>query len=264
MQEYRYSTNYNDPLLADLYDQSETGVDDLALLRVLIGGIAPLRILECLSGTGRILFPLAEDGHDVTGYELASAMHEKAQRKLALLPEEVRARIHLEQRDVLEGRWGQGYDLVVFAANAFYELPSAEAQRQCIRSAAEALVSRGFIFVDNDDDKGALRQVPFNVERVTFEGHGEDGTYGRYSMRHSHFDDGTGVLHIERSWYKRFTDGTEARGAYRGRKHPVSAQEVELWLRDAGFEILDTFGNRRGAPYTRTSARAIFWARKLD
>jgi hypothetical protein len=37
MKEYQYSGNYDDPLLAELYDQPETYQDDIILLRKLIG-----------------------------------------------------------------------------------------------------------------------------------------------------------------------------------------------------------------------------------
>ena len=74
MREYRYSGDYNDPLLAELYDLSETYTDDIRLLRSLIGDTGPLKILECFSGTGRILIPLVQDGHAVTGIEISEAM----------------------------------------------------------------------------------------------------------------------------------------------------------------------------------------------
>jgi ribosomal protein S18 acetylase RimI-like enzyme len=47
-----------------------------------------------------------------------------------------------------------------------------------------------------------------------------------------------------------------------GGKHPVSAKEVEGWLRKHGFEILRVSGDRQGNPHTAESGRAIFWARK--
>jgi len=52
-----------EPHIAEIYDQVETYTDDLYLIRRLIGGRVPLRILEPFCGTGRILIPLALDGH---------------------------------------------------------------------------------------------------------------------------------------------------------------------------------------------------------
>lgn len=67
---------------------------------------------------------------------------------------------------------------------------------------------------------------------------------------------------MKRTWFTRAPDGTEQMVGYFGRKHPVSAEKVEGWLRKHDFEILRVFGDRQGNRYTTESGRAIFWARK--
>lgn len=264
MDEYKYSGDYDDPLLAELYDQAETYQEDVFLLRKLIGKAGSLRILECFSGTGRMLLPLAQDGHTVTGIEIASAMHARAKRKLDQLGKAVRTRVELKVKDVLDGDWGDEYDLVILGANAFYELPSATAQEQCIGFAADALKPHGLLFVDNNDYKGDWGKGPFGMDRVIFEGTGDDGSFGRFVMKSSSYDETEGVLYLERTWTKRDPDGRETRQRYLGRKHPVSAQEVKAWLIAHGFDILALLGSRHGDPYTPKSDRAIFWARRND
>ena len=83
MNPYKYSSNYDDPLLAELYDQSETYTDDVDLIRRLIGNRGPFNILECFSGTGRLLVPLAYDGHKMTGIDIAASMSKRAFEKIA-------------------------------------------------------------------------------------------------------------------------------------------------------------------------------------
>ena len=91
-----------------------------------------LKILECCSGTGRILVPLARDGHKVTGYEIASNMNARAVLKaITLDDEDLITRVKFEVRDVLEGNWGTKFDLVILGGNAFWEMPSAESQENC-------------------------------------------------------------------------------------------------------------------------------------
>ncbi len=51
--DYPYSNDYDDPLLAELYDRLVTETDDVALLRRLVGDYGPLNVLEAVSGTGR-------------------------------------------------------------------------------------------------------------------------------------------------------------------------------------------------------------------
>jgi len=103
MEECKYSASYDDPLLAELYDQTETYTDDVELIRRLIGDSGPLNILECFSGTGRILIPLAQDGHRVTGIEIAPAMNARAVEKISRLPSDVQDKVTLKVQDVLDG-----------------------------------------------------------------------------------------------------------------------------------------------------------------
>lgn len=275
VREFEYALDYDDPLIALLYDRSETYTDDVALIRKLLAGelvggaastgarpVAPLNILECFSGTGRILTPLAIDGHRVTGLEIAPAMAARAQSKLSQLPKVVRDRVIIKVQDVIGTDWGHGYDLVILGANCFYELPSATMQEECIRRAWDALCSGGRVFIDNDDDKGDWGRGPFGREQVIFEGSGEDGAFARLTLTAEHFDEGEHVLHMRRTMSTRRPDGTEARTEYRCRKHPVGAAQVEAWLRRQGFAIAALYGDRRGDPYTGERARAIFWARK--
>jgi SAM-dependent methyltransferase len=262
MREYRYSSDYNDPLLAELYDRFEKYQDDIILLRQLIGDARPLKILECFSGTGRILIPLAFEGHTVTGIEMAEAMQARARLNMELLNKTARARINLITADVLDGNWGRDYDLVILGANCLYELPDPTLQKQCVGYAAEALKPGGIVYIDNDAYHGNWANGPFGEETVIFQGTSSDGTYGRYSMKHLSFDLAQSVLKMERTLYKRSPDGQETVDMYIGRKHPVAAQEVEGWLHVFRFEIVKLLGTHRGDLYTPQSPRAIFWARK--
>jgi len=72
--------------VAELYDQSETSVDDVALILRLVRGHGPLRILEPFCGTGRILIPMALAGHEIVGLDQSRGMLARAEEKVALLP----------------------------------------------------------------------------------------------------------------------------------------------------------------------------------
>lgn len=106
-QEHKYSASYDHPLLAELYDRFETYTDDVELIRRLIGGSQPLSVLECFSGTGRILVPPAQDGHRMTGIEIALSMSARAAEKIARIGGDVADRVTLKEQDVLEGHWGR-------------------------------------------------------------------------------------------------------------------------------------------------------------
>ena len=102
-----------DRVVAEFYDLHETYTDDVELIRRLIGERGPLRVLEPFCGTGRLLIPLAEDGHELVGMDQAVAMLERCRAKTERLPDEVRGRIALVEADVTAATWPTGFDVVV-------------------------------------------------------------------------------------------------------------------------------------------------------
>ena len=257
------SMDYDDALLAEIYDQEEVQTEDVNLLRRLLQGSSNLDILECFSGTGRILIPLAKDGHRITGIEIAEAMTTRAASKLAALSKEIRERTTLVVGDTLMVEWGKRYDVVVLGGNCLFELSSPEVQEECIRRASEALIPGGRVFVDNGDIASGMAPSDIGSGWTALEGTGADGTYGRCSVRVVDVDISKGIEHYVRTWYKRSPDGTETLMEYTACKHPVSGDDVEGWLQKHDFEILSKFGDRKGSPYRKGySGRAIFWARK--
>lgn len=73
---------YNiDRHIAELYDRIKTGMDDLDLIRKMIGVHTSPQVLEPFCGTGRLLIPLSEDGHIVHGLDQSQAMLDIAGQK---------------------------------------------------------------------------------------------------------------------------------------------------------------------------------------
>ena len=142
--------------VAEIYDQVETCTDDVELLRKLIGGRGPLRILELFCGTGRILIPLALDGHELVGVDQATGMLDRAQVKIDKLPADAQKSIILVKANVRTEQWPRGFDLVILGANCFYELATPQDQEHCILSAASSLKAGGYVYVDNNHMEGEL------------------------------------------------------------------------------------------------------------
>ena len=74
----RTNTYSLDAHVAEIYDGVETQTDDVKLIRRLIAGRGRLRILEPFCGTGRILIPLASDGHEIVGFDQSAPMLDRA------------------------------------------------------------------------------------------------------------------------------------------------------------------------------------------
>ncbi len=252
--------------IAEIYDRSETDLEDVALLRRLIGKDQQLRIFEPFCGTGRILIPLAEDGHEILGMDQALPMLDRAREKINLLPMSVKKKITLINSNVVTANWPQGFDLVILGDNCFYELASLEEQEQCIRSAGRSLLPGGMIFIDNDHMEGELDQAwqRLGTSQLSLVGVCSDGTSVESARETIWFDASLRLVRFRR-WIKIILpDGRSMKREFVQQKHPVSVVEIRGWLEDHGFVIEQFYGDHAGNTYIDTCKRAIFWARKIS
>jgi hypothetical protein len=197
--------------------------------------------------------------------DLANGMLARAREKISRLQEEVRNRIELRSADVVSKSWPEGFDVVVLGGNCFYELAAPEEQKRCITFAARSLKSEGHVFVDNNHMEGEL-DLSWRQEgaRSGFpSGICADGTQVESTSETVWFDAVNRLVRFRRSTKITFADGRVFQKEYTQQKHPVSTVEVRTWLECHGFEIENLWGDRSGSPYTETSDRSIFWAKRI-
>jgi len=132
---------------AEFYDAVFTDtVRDVDLIRVLAketGG----PILELMSGTGRVLLPLARDGHEVWGMDSNEAMMRRARAKLSREHDEVRTRVHLVTGDARSFTLGRKFPLILVPFGSILHLKDVRDREACLRRVAEHLESDGLFFV---------------------------------------------------------------------------------------------------------------------
>jgi SAM-dependent methyltransferase len=250
--------------VAEIYDQLETGQMDVEFIRQWTANRGFLHILEPFCGTGRILISLAQDGHTVTGIDQSAGMLQRARQKIHQLPVESQHRVHLIQADVLCGPWPDDFDLVILGGNCFYELATPEDQETCIRQAFRSLKPGGYLYVDNDHMEGDLDDSwqDIGVERSALSGICSDGTIVVSTRQTIWFDAPRRLTRFRRRVQVSHPQGYMTEHEYIQQKHPVSKSEVESWLKKYHFQVEAVYGDYHGAPYTDTSSRAIFWARR--
>lgn len=239
---------------AESYDQTETYTHDVELVQDLMKTRGPLRILEPFCGTGRILIPLAQDGHELVGLDKSKAMLDRARTKIAQLPDELQRRITLIEADVTTDDWPKGFDVVILGGNWPYELPTAEVQEGCIESAAASLKPGGYVFHDSDHMEGELdgswREpgIHKRPEQLL-----PDGTRIQGTSETIWYDAPRRLWRARRTTTVTFPDGKTLRKEHIQQKHPVSQAEVRGWLDAHGFKI----------EYAKeTPERIIYWAKR--
>ena len=250
----------------EVYDQLETQTDDVRLLRELIGGDGPLRILEPFCGNGRILIPLAEDGHEIVGMDKSRAMLRSAEAKIGERPADVCARVTLIEADVTSAPWPDGFDLAVLGANCFYEVATAEEQEGCVRAAAQSLKPRGRLFLDNNHMEGELDRAWRNVGEPTRRPDitCADGAVFSEISETIWYDASNRLWRSRRRAEVRTADGRLLQKEYVQQKHPPSTGEMRSWLEQHGFEIAHLWGDRFRSAYTDSARRAIIWATRRE
>ena len=236
-----------------IYDEIEHGADDVNLIHRLIGDRGPLRILEPFCGTGRILIPLAQDGHEIVGLDKSRFMLDRACDKVTQLPADIQQKIKLIEADVLADEWPTGFDIVILGGNWPYELPTQEVQEGCIASAAASLKTGGYIFHDSDHMEGELdprwrEPRPNESDEVL-----PDGTRIQGTREVIWYDAPKRIWQSRRSTTITFPDGSTDTRESMIQKHPPSKDEVRGWLEKHGF-IIEWAKESEG--------RITYWARK--
>jgi SAM-dependent methyltransferase len=101
------------------------------------------RVLELGAGTGRLTAALAQRGFAVTGVDIAPAMLDQAQARIAGLEPEARARVTLRRGDMTALDLKQTFDLVICPYFTLAHVPAGTAWRNTFGVAARHLPGAG-------------------------------------------------------------------------------------------------------------------------
>jgi SAM-dependent methyltransferase len=245
---------------ASIYEQWETGREDVECLLKLIGP-SSLRVVEAACGGGRIAVPLAEAGHQVTGFDLDEAMLERAQHRAAGLKN-----IALRRADALAESWGEGFDVAVLGGNLLVNIETSgdyrEAQQKMIQSAASCLAPGGHLFLDFDVPDWPDQSASDRREWVCFEGTDEWGTYGRYVMISGDYSRATRVDRSFRRYEIAPAPGEPFTVERQVTKYFPTLEAAVGWCRDAGFEVELLGRDYHMNPAGDGATRAVIWAKK--
>ncbi len=256
-----------DSHIAEIYDQVETQLDDVDLIVRLIGPSTGLTIFEPFCGTGRMLIPLARQGHRLTGLDESAAMLARLGAKLQAEPETVRNRVQLIHSSVFAAQWPAQVDVVLLGGNCCYEVSSSDEQKALIHRAAACLRRGGHVFIDNDDHPSVelapgWRKPPGQPRRAFPSGTCQDGTRLEGSTETAWYDIHGRFTHYIRRLKVTHTDGSISHREWQETCHPIVLAEVLAAVKQAGLVVEQTFGDKQGNPYGPGSPRALVWACK--
>ena len=234
----------------DQYDaQHKHLTNDVAFYRALArdhGG----PILELACGTGRILAPLAEDGHDVVGIDLEESMLAVSRAKLSNS-----ASAQLLQGDMRYFDLGRKFRLILLPFNSLGHLYERADVENCFERVKQHLSDDGlFVISMFNPDLRLLMRGPDDFREVS-----------RYLDPESARE----VVVTEAASYDRATQVITSNWHYssgsqefqnRLRLRIFFPQELEALLHYAGFAIRKRFGNFDRTEFTSASPHQIILA----
>lgn len=237
---------------------------DIQGYRRLVRELAPGGpVLELGCGTGRLLIPLARDGHQVVGIDLARPMLRRCAERLARLPASRRAAAVLLQADLRAVPLSGPFPLILCPFNAFmhlYERPDVEAALGEVRR----LLAPGgtFVFdVLNPDPRWLARDPQRRWARTRMR-HPESGEPLVYTTNHLY--DPMRQVAFMRIYYElpqqRPESLTRERVVHLAHRQFFPA-ELEALLHYNGFTIERREGGFEGEPFTPESTEQVIRAR---
>lgn len=247
--------------IVELYDLEHDGyVDDIELMLELASS-NEAAILELGCGTGRILLPLAEAGHQVIGLDASQRMLDAAQQRIERHLPELPPRLVRGDMTAIDTVSGGPFGTIIASLNSIMHLTTQDTQRQMIISAHSALLSDGCLIIDTLNP--SHDQLSHLLNKIHREGSWvlENGTIvDKWGQRLA--GDEPQVLDTL-IWYDHIQDnGAFRRVRTRFDLRYVYQSELALLLELAGFEAVDWYGNYDLEDWHPESDRIIAVAHK--
>lgn len=245
-----------EPLFAQLFDAHHSNYfEDLTFWK----GLAELYgdpILELGCGSGRVLIPLAREGHRVFGLDRDIAM-----LRLVRLhtPQALASQVNLFQADLRQYHLERQFPLILLPCNMLSTL-FAETRRESLQVAREHLKIGG-VFAASMPNPALLARLPANGEPEIdeFIPHPVTGNVVQVSCEWHRSD-----RRFRLSWHydHLLLDGRVQRVSSQA-DHDLSSIDIYLAdLREAGMEPIATYGDFDGSEYDAKSPHLILVAER--
>ena len=237
------------------YEQRD---DDLAMYRDLARG-ASGPILELGCGTGRVLVPLALEGHQVTGLDFSTAMLTIAQEKVNAA--QVSEQVELVQGDIRGFDLASQFAMTIVPINTFMHCYNIDQQLACLGCIRRHLQPGGRLIIDvYHPDLESLLEAD---GRLMSEGTVLDSSTG-HTIHHVYtrlLDIANQTQDITFIVEETDSEGQARRTFFPFRMRFVYRYEMELLLRLAGYNLEAVHGSYDLESFESTSERMIFVSR---
>jgi SAM-dependent methyltransferase len=222
--------------------------------------------LELACGTGRVLIPVAEAGVTVTGLDLSKPMITRARRKVAALPDEVRARITVGEGDMRSFRLNAQFALIYVPFRAFLHLMQVSDQIAALNNIRRHLQPGGRLALNFFDPSleyivshsGPIGGALHTTGETFIEPRSGNLLVEWATVQYSQ--------HLQRIDQYFIYDEVDARGRVVGRLYRnlqmryIFRWEFEHLLARCGFEVVALYGGFNRQPYSQMGQELVWVA----
>jgi SAM-dependent methyltransferase len=208
-------------------------------------------ILDVGCGTGRVSIPLAADGWEVVGLDRSAPMLALAERRRAIEPPEVAARLTFVEGDLTGFDLGRTFALIVVPSRVFQFLLTPDAQRSGLAALRRHLAPTGELVLDLFDPRLDLcvPDLPPQAGNAEVVRHPVSGNDVRVERLERVNDPLRQVF--DEIWLSTELDASGRE--LRARRETLSLRWTYRWemrhlLDLTGFEVVAEYGDFKGSP----------------
>ena len=234
---------------ANIYDGLNTSLSDLSFYKKWFPTEKNARILELCCGSGRLTIPIARDGYDISGVDYTSSMLDQAKIKAS----EAGLKISFIKADIRTLDLQEKYDLIFIPFNSIHHLYKNEDLFKALKSVKNHLKEGGVFLLDCFNP---------NIQYIV------EGEKGQSVIAEYTTNDGREVLIKQTMCYENATQINRIEWHYfiNGKFHSIQnmdmrlffPQELDSYLKWAGFNIIHKFGNYEEKAFNDNSEKQIY------
>lgn len=220
------------------------------------------QILELGCGQGRVLLPLAANGHSITGLDYHPAMISELQKSIHQRDDLEVSRIKLVQGDMRTFELNQKFDRILLPFNGLYCLLHQDETLSCFEQVRKHLAPGGsFLFDVYIVDEEELAEIDQEAWDPVAEIHEEHRTIQIYERRQWE----PATQRVDASYRYRIHEGTEVREeVYCIPQRYLTSAQCKHLLHQARFQITQCYGDFQYSPFTEDSYHMLVWAKAIE
>ncbi|MFC1564098.1 class I SAM-dependent methyltransferase [candidate division KSB1 bacterium] len=215
-------------------------------------------ILELACGSGRIMIPFAEAGHEIWGFDNSDEMLALFEKNLENGKPEWKDLIHYSNQDMVDFKYSRKFGLIIIPFNSFLLMTDRKDMDKCLKNCRNHLEKGGVFIIDvfspNFELCAAKEPKMSFLKHFYHPGIDKVVVQWEYAVR----DMGEQVIDIDFLYEEYDKIGRLERKTQNLKMSLVFRYELQYMLEKNGFKIQKFYGNYDRSPFTSESPQMIY------